>query len=230
VSERIPARYRYHPADQFADAIRPRLHPGVAILDVGSGRRPAVDPAQRPAGSRYVGLDVSAAELARAPDGAYTETVVADVSTALPELAGRFDLLVSWQVLEHVASTERALANLHGYLRPGGALVAVLSGRFALYGVLNRLVPARLATWGLRTFTGRDPETVYPAHYDRCDHRGLTELLAPWRSARVQPIYQGGAYLNFAKPLRAAYLSYESWAARSGRTNLATHYLVVAER
>jgi 2-polyprenyl-6-hydroxyphenyl methylase/3-demethylubiquinone-9 3-methyltransferase len=230
LSARIPSRYEYHPADQFADAIRPRLRPGIAILDVGSGRRPAIDPAARPAGSRYVGLDISASELSRAADDAYTETVVADVSTALPQLDRRFDLLVSWQVLEHVASTERALANMHRYLRPGGALVAVLSGRFAVYGVVNRLVPDRLARWSLRTFLGRDPASVYTAHYDRCDHRGLTELLASWRTAQVTPIYQGGAYLNFAKPVRAAYLSYESWAVRSGRTNLATHYLVVAER
>jgi len=230
LTERIPPRYDYHPADQFADAIRARLRPEIDILDVGSGRRPAIPRAARPAGCRYVGLDISAAELARASAGSYSETVVADVSAALPELTGRFDLLVSWQVLEHVANLEHALANMHSYLRPGGALVAVLSGRLSLFGVVNRLVPGPLATWTLRTLLGRDPETVYTAYYDRCDHRGLTELLASWRIARVTPIYQGGAYFNFSKPIRAAYLSYENWAVNSGRANLATHYLVVAER
>ena len=226
----VPARYERHPAQHFDAAVRAQLRPSIAILDVGSGRRPAIEPSARPAGCTYAGLDVSGRELALAPAGSYGEHVVADVTVPVAKLHGRFDLVVSWQVLEHVGDTGCALANMRGYLRPGGHLVALLSGRFSAFGVLNAAIPARLAVVLMRRLLQRDPQSVFPARYDRCHATGLRRLLAPWTRAEVVPIYQGAAYFNFALPLRAAYLAYENWAWRSGRANLATHYLLVAER
>lgn len=228
--ERVPPRYEVHPARQFEDAIRPYLRPGIAVLDVGAGVRPAIAPESRPPACRYVGLDVSEAELARTPAGSYTDAVVADVVDRRRELEDEFDLVVSWQVLEHVTNLERALRNIHAYLREGGALVAMLSGRFSMFAMLNRAIPHRPAGRILRALTGRSAETVFPARYDRCYHSALTQLLRPWSRTQVRPIYQGGAYFNFSRPLRAAYFRYEDWTVRSGRRNLATHYLVVAER
>jgi hypothetical protein len=82
----------------------------------------------------------------------------------------------------------------------------------------------------MRHLLRRDPESVFPAHYDRCYASALAPLLAGWSESDVRPLFQGGAYLNFALPLRDAYFAYESWACRTGRANLATHYLVVARR
>ena len=230
MSAPVPQRYDRHPAQLFDDAVQALLRPGMAILDVGSGRRPALAPATRPAGCRYAGLDVSARELALAPAGSYETHVVADVATPVPQLRGGFDLVLSWQVLEHVADTERALANMRAYLRPGGSLVALLSGRFSAFGILNAALPARLGVVLMQRLLRRDPESVFPAHYDRCHASALTRLLASWPRAEVRPIFQGGAYFNFALPLRSAYLAYENWAWRSGRANLATHYLLVCRR
>ena len=226
----VPARYDRHPSELFAEAVHANLRPGLDILDVGSGRRPALEPAARPAGSRYAGLDISATELELAPSGSYSDHVVADITEPVPALRGQFDLIVSWQVLEHVRHTDRALANLHDYLRPGGRLVAILSGRFSIFGMLNTVVPARTGVWLMQHLLRRDPESVFPAHYDRCSASALTRVLRGWSEAEVRPIYQGGSYFNFCLPLRSAYFGYENWAERSGRANLATHYLIVSER
>ena len=226
----IPERYDRHPSTLFADAVRAELRAGISILDVGSGRRPALAPDARPPGCVYAGLDVSRAELELAPPGSYGEHVVADVTAPVAALRERFDLIVSWQVLEHVPDTARALANMREYLVPGGRLVALLSGRFSVFGVVNSVIPARLGVLLMKHLLRRDPDSVFPAHYDCCHAGALHELLAPWRHAEVIPIYQGGAYFNFALPLRAAYFTYENWAARGGHANLATHYLLVCER
>ena len=226
----IPPRYDQHPSQLFAEAVHANLRPGLAILDVGSGRRPALDPASRPPASRYAGLDISASELELAPPGSYSDHVVADITRPLPELSERFDLIVSWQVLEHVSDTGRALANLRAYLRPGGRLVAILSGRFSIFGMLNTVVPSSAGVWLMRHLLRRPPDSVFPAHYDRCHASALEDVLAGWSSAEVRPIYQGGSYFNFCLPLRSAYFGYENWAERSGRANLATHYLIVSER
>jgi 2-polyprenyl-6-hydroxyphenyl methylase/3-demethylubiquinone-9 3-methyltransferase len=200
------------------------------ILDVGSGRRPALAPADRPAGTHYVGLDLSAVELAAAPNGSYDETVAADLAQRVAGLEGQFDLALSWQVFEHVRPLDRALENLRAYLRPGGRMVAVLSGRFSINALVNVLVPSGLAVWLMRRLLGRDPDSVFSAHYDSCYASALTELLKSWSVAEVTPLFQGGAYFNFALPLRSVYFRYENWASRAGRANLATHYKIDSVR
>jgi SAM-dependent methyltransferase len=227
---RIPSRYDTPPASLFDASIRSVLGPNLRILDVGSGRRPALASADRPPGTRYVGLDLSAAELAAAPIGSYDETITCDLVERREELESRFDLILSCQVLEHVRPLDRALSNLRAYLRPGGQMIALLSGRFSINGVLNVVIPAWLAAWLMQRLLRRDPETVFPAHYDSCYASALADRLQPWSAAEVVPLFQGGAYFNFALPLRAAYFVYENWAWRSGHANLATHYLVSSRR
>ncbi len=212
----------------FVGHAAPAMLPGAQILDVGSGRRPIVPSPARPPGSTYVGLDISEHELRAAPPGSYDEMVCGDVAKFQPELAQRFDLILSWQVLEHVKPLDKALQCIHSYSRAGGHFVAVASGSYSVFGILNRLVPHRLAIWGMRVLLGRDPETVFPAHYDRCHYSALVRLLAPWKEVQVIPAYRGAPYFSFSKTAQAAYLRYESWAARTQRRNLATHYLIAA--
>jgi SAM-dependent methyltransferase len=202
----------------------------MAILDVGSGRRPALNAAQRREHGRYTGLDISKAELELAPPGSYDDYVVADVTKPVPALEASFDLVISWQVFEHVRPLDRAVANLQAYLRPDGHLVALFSGRFSAFGILNGLIPARVGVMLMRTLLRRDPESVFPAYYDRCYASALESLLAGFSSVDVTPIFQGGSYFNFALPLRRVYLTFEDWVERTGRNDLATHYLVVARR
>ena len=77
----LPSRYDVAAwRGEFDRRIEPYLVTGVTILDVGAGRRPTIPPANRPAGCRYIGLDLSAAELAEAPMGSYDETWVGDAA------------------------------------------------------------------------------------------------------------------------------------------------------
>jgi SAM-dependent methyltransferase len=224
----LPADYNAGWVEQFAALIEPDLTEGASILDVGSGRRPALAAERRTAGCRYVALDASRAELDAAPSGAYNELVVGDVARRIPALESRFDLAISWQVLEHVKPLAAALENIRSYLRPDGHFVGQLSGRYALFSIAGRVLPHRVGTWGMRRLLGRDPESVFPAWYDRCYYDALVKMLEPWSSWEIVPRYCGAGYLGFAPALQRPYLLYENWAARSGRRNLATHYLLSA--
>jgi SAM-dependent methyltransferase len=225
----LPERYAEPWREAFYDRVASVLAPGAAILDVGAGRAPTIPVDLRPRDSRYVGLDVSASELAAAPAGSYDETVVADLLGAPIELAGAFDLAVSWQVLEHVRSLPAALAAIRGFLRPGGHLAALLSGRWALFAVANRLVPRGLGLRFMGATLGREPDTVFPAHYDSATMRGLTTALADWASHEIVPRYRGAEYLSGLPRAQSVYLRYEDRAHES-HPNLATHYLVFAQK
>ena len=226
----LPARYDRGHRELFDSYAAPLLRPGATVLDVGAGRAPTFPPDRRGEACTYVGLDLSALELAASPPGSYDETVAGDVTTYVPSLAGRFDAVVSWQVLEHVKPLPAAFDNLRAYLRPGGQLVAHLSGTLSLFGLLNRMVPARLTPALLERMFGRPRETTFPAYYDRCWQSALEKIGAPWSSFEVIPRHEGARYFAFSRHVQAAYLAYEEWAGRNGHDNLASYYLVVATR
>lgn len=223
------ARYREDWREPYLEAIRSRLTPDTVILDIGSGRSPSVPRAMLADSNRYLGLDVSSAELDRAGPGAYDHAIVANVTERLPKLTGQIDLAVSWQVLEHVAPMAAALENVHAYLRPGGAFIAQFSGRWSAFALPNRIVPHRLARATLEKLLDRDPETVFPAPYDQCTASGMRRLMSHWSAVDIRPRYRGAAYLEFFRPLQWAYLQIEDRLA-SGHPDLATHYLVVARK
>jgi SAM-dependent methyltransferase len=153
---------------------------------------------------------------------------VADASDRLDALRGRFDLIVSWQVLEHVRRLDAVVENCRTYLRPGGAVVALFSGTFAFFAVAGRLVPHRIAKAAMGRLLGRDPRSVFPAHYHHTWYTALERCFARgWEPVEIVPLYRGADYLRFAPLLQRAYLRYEDWAA-AGRPNLATHYLLYA--
>jgi SAM-dependent methyltransferase len=186
--------------------------------------------ADLPPGTTYIGLDMSERELMAAPPGSYDRLIVGDVVERQPDLEGCADLVVSWQVLEHVAPLGDAIFNIHYYLRPGGLFVAQMSGGRSAFALINRMIPHRLAKVAMQRLLQRDPESVFPAPYDRCTYSALSQTLAYWSAARIVPRYRGAQYFRFLPPLQSLYVHIEDLIVRGDHKDLATHYLVVARR
>jgi SAM-dependent methyltransferase len=197
---------------------------------VGAGRAPTIATPDRPTGTRYVGLDLTAQELALAPPGSYDDTVAADVTSFQAPLEAAFDVVVCFQVLEHVRPLAQAFENMRRYLRPGGALIAQFSGTFSLFGLANRVVPQ----WGVQKLVDRilpgHSYVTFPAYYDRCWHTAIEHILEPWSEAQVVPYYAGLGYFNSRAVLRAGYLAWEEWTMAHRWNNLAPYYVVDAIR
>jgi SAM-dependent methyltransferase len=89
---------------------------GETVLDMGAGSMPYREDFLA-AGLRYVGADIDdSAEVRIAPDG----------TLPLPESS--VDVVVSFQVLEHVADISRYLSEARRVLRPGGRLLLSTHG------------------------------------------------------------------------------------------------------
>ncbi|HYF26116.1 MAG TPA: class I SAM-dependent methyltransferase [Baekduia sp.] len=227
---RLPERYA---TDTWHVPFRPRLQealqPGIRILDLGAGARPMVPPQERPPGCTYVGFDVDADELRKAPAGSYDDYVVGDVCTLHDDLVGQFDLVLSWLTMEHVKPVPDALENLSRYQRPGGRFLGYLSGSWSAHAFLNRVVPHGLAKAAMRRTLDREPDTVFRAHYDHCWYDALEAIgRRCWSRAEIVPVFTGGWYFRFSPALRAPYMAYEEWAVTGGHRNLAAYYILDA--
>lgn len=226
---RLPARYEHPMQDVFLGHLAPLLRPDVSIIDVGSGRSPSIAPKDRPPGCRYVGLDISKHELQNAARGAYDRVIAHDITQPLP--AGeQFDLMLSWQVFEHVKPLDRALDNLKEVLRPGGTMLAQTSGSFAAFALLARVVPHAIRVRAMTRYLGTAEDEKFPTHYHRCWATALERMCASWSSVTLVPFYRGAVYFGISRPMQQLYLGYESAIAGRNMRNLATHYLVIAQR
>lgn len=180
----------------------------------------------------YLGLDPSASELRSAPAGSYDHLLAHAAETFIPELEGVVDLAISWQVFEHLHSVELTLDNIHRYLRPGGSLISLFSGRWSAFAVLNRLLPERLGFPIVDRVTRRNARDrpIFPAYYDSCSASAIRRLTFNWSNVDILPLFRGAAYFSFARPLLKAYLRYENAIAERPCSDLATHYLLAADR
>jgi SAM-dependent methyltransferase len=224
----LPERYRDDWIAPFLEFAAPKLTPGCRVLDFGAGANPSIPIELRPDDCTYVGLDVVREELERAPAGSYDELVVGDIADHPEGLGGDFDLIVSWQVMEHVASMKRSLDGIHEALAPGGIFVSQFSGSNAWFARANRILPERFTEWAMHRLLGREPDSVFHAEYDRCDATRLHELLGSWSEYEIVSRYRGATYLAFSALAGRMYLPYENWAERKGHDDLATHYLIRA--
>ncbi len=78
-------------------------------------------------------------------------------------------------MLKHVRPLEHAIENMRKYLRSSGVLGVQLSGTFSTFGLVNQVVPQRLAVWLLQRLLDRDPESVFRAYYHHCWYTRLEE-------------------------------------------------------
>jgi SAM-dependent methyltransferase len=107
----------------FLGEVLARLPEGSTILEVGCG--PGPEAAALSHDRRYVGMDLSPAQLSIARRRAPAATFVVGDLTVIPFRTGSFDGVVAFYAFNHVpqAEVDRAFASAFGCLRPGGWLM-----------------------------------------------------------------------------------------------------------
>ena len=168
----MPEGFRVSGNAEYIAAVVPgRLRAGMSVCDIGGGKRPMIarDLKER-LGLRVTGLDINADELARAPAGAYDETICADITEY--EGKGQTDLVICQAVLEHVANTEQALRSIASCLKRGGVALLFVPSRNAAYARLSLVLPESWKKWLIRkVMPGSAHMRGFKAYYDRCTPR-----------------------------------------------------------
>lgn len=133
---------------------------GRRVLDVGCGGGLLSEPLRR-AGARVVGVDLSENSLLAARNHARAGYLGIDYlrspAERLPFAGGSFDLVVAFDVLEHLADLSQAVVEISRVLRPGGRLI---------YDTMNRTLLCRIVViWiGEHLWRGGPPRGTHQWH------------------------------------------------------------------
>ncbi|HEX2576661.1 MAG TPA: class I SAM-dependent methyltransferase [Aquihabitans sp.] len=206
------------------------------VGELGGGANPTTSLLDRfPGRLALTVLDVSAEELAKAPDHVTKHQV--DLCSAEPPVHEAFDVVFSRMLCEHVGDPEAFHRNCFEALRPGGHAVHFFPTATALPFVLNRVIPERV---GERVLEAVHPDRhqdgnhgKFPARYRWC--WGPTDQqLARYSSVGFEPVsYEVGLghhYYDRVPGVRALERRKTALALRHPSPWLAAYALVVLRK
>jgi SAM-dependent methyltransferase len=132
-----------HAIDAFLPLDRP-----VRVLEAGCGSLTMV---RLPADAYVVGIDVSQRQLDR--NQVLHQKIHGDIQSH-PIEPSSFDLIICWDVLEHVERPDLAISNLSRGLVEGGLLLLAMPNPLSVKGLLTKLTPHRFHLWTYRKIYG----------------------------------------------------------------------------
>jgi SAM-dependent methyltransferase len=143
----------------------------VAVAELGGGANPLVaDESTWGFAPDRVVLDISADELAKAPDNVRTQVV--DLCRPVADGHAAYDLVFSKMLCEHIRDPRTFHRNCFDLLRPGGHAVHFFPTVSTVPFVVNRLAPEELGRSVLRRVQPQrisDPkQEKFPAFYRWC--------------------------------------------------------------
>lgn len=175
------------------------------VVEAGCGARSHL---AYPAGAQVVGIDILRSQLLRHIGSA--RLAQGDV-TALPVASGCADLVVCWDVLEHLPAPDRAIAEVARVLRPGGLAVLALPNILSLKGLVTRFTPWWFHMWVYRRVlgdrsVGRDGSDQFPTAFRFVLRPAALGRLVEAHGLRVEDLalYEGPVPQHLRRRHRAA--------------------------
>jgi SAM-dependent methyltransferase len=143
-------------------------YPDADLLELGGGRWPSFRLSELPNNLRsYTVNDVSAQELSLVPQE--YDKACFDVAGDASAFEGRYDVVFSRFLAEHVRDGEAMHRNVHQVLKPGGVAFHLIPTLYALPFVINRLLPERVGQRVLDLLSPRrEISPKFPAYYSKC--------------------------------------------------------------
>ena len=116
----------------------------IAVLEAGCGSATHVRLGDN---ARIVGIDISEDQLAR--NTYVSQKILGDIQTYDFD-EGSFDIIMCWDVLEHLPDPEKALNSFARAVKPGGVILLALPNVYSLKGLITKFTPHRFHVWAYR--------------------------------------------------------------------------------
>jgi SAM-dependent methyltransferase len=163
-----PRNHFYRLLDRrFAAALQSQAGGAKDLIEIGCGGSRWLPYFSRRFGLRVSGIDYNeagcrSAERLLAASGVTGEIVHADMFDPPPRLLGRFDVAVSFGLVEHFDDPAAAVSACAALLHPGGLLITLVPTMSGLHGLIYRLL--RPAVYAIHRPQRR--EALSAAHRD----------------------------------------------------------------
>jgi SAM-dependent methyltransferase len=136
------------------------------VLEAGCGSATYVPIPDR---ARLTGIDISAKQLAR--NAFLDASILGDIQT-YPLPGHSYDIVICWDVLEHLPRPRQAMENLLRSVRPEGLLVLAVPNLLSAKGLLTKVTPHCFHVWVRRVLfgerdAGRDEFGPFPTFLRR---------------------------------------------------------------
>jgi SAM-dependent methyltransferase len=204
------------------------LDPAQVLLDAGCGSDLPLLKQYAARVALAVGVDLSHPKVAVEKSA---HVVVADLER-LPLDRGRFDLVISRSVVEHLDHPQRVFDELARVLRPGGKLVFTTPNKYYYSCLIALLTPASLKARYFQTVFGADAYDHFPVRYRANTRRALRRVAAAagLRVVRIDALRHYPYYLMFSPVLFRLGVLYDRVVTGLGLDSLQSTWLVVMEK
>ena len=179
------------PLEEIVERLLPNPE-DITILEAGCG---SMSHFRHPANARLVGIDISEDQLEK--NTLLQEKIHGDLEEyVLP--ANAYDLIICWDVLEHLPKPQKALSNFARAVAPGGLILLASPNVLSLRGLLTKISPHWLKVLYYRYVVGQR-DAGRPGTYPFKSYHRLS--ISP-RSIEKFAV---------RNRLRVAYMGYSSW-------------------
>lgn len=209
----------------------------LAILEAGCGSSTYI---KLPINAKVTGLDISSKQLER--NSQLHEKILGDIQT-YPLESGIYDLVICWDVLEHLDRPVEALRGLWRSVSAGGLLVLGLPNVCSFKGLITKLTPFAFHVWVYRNIfgnekAGTEDRELFPTPMHLSIAPNAIRRFARDQGASVErfQLYQGPMQKRFLKHhliigLLWRLLSWSLWCLSLGKISPSkTDFVVVLSR
>ena len=206
---------------RIADSLRDAPE---AVLEVGGVDRPILT---KHGDFEYVGVDI---EDKPSCYDVYDRFLVQSVEDPIH---GRYGLIISTTLMEHVPDNRAAVRSMFEALTPGGATHHYVPSKWHPYSIALRAVGP---VWQARLIPllrpGSEEETGYPAFFDHCTGRSMRKLFEEvgFERIEVEYFYWATDYFSFLAPLYFLVNLYEQLCDRLGLGLLGSGFVISARK
>lgn len=187
------------------------LQPDVCLLDAGCGGD--LPFTHKFAGRVRLAVGTDLEELTSVADNPCG--VRADLNH-LPFRDGRFDVIISMSVLEHLSDPNLVFQELSRILKPNGIVVFQTPNKYDYVSLVARLTPFWFHRWALSGLLGRKEEDTFPTYFRANTLQKMRSLLhdSGFSALNISLINQYPAYLMFSPVLFRLGIVYERLTSR----------------
>jgi len=175
----------------------------------------------------YTGLDIEYRERCRE---IYDNFIIQSIEDRLP---GKYDLICSFTLLEHVRDNTRAIGTIYDALEPGGMMVHYVPSGLHPYSLLIRLVGPKLSLALLRRL---HPDVIgqsgYPAYFDQCTVGAMDRLcrMTGFTDVRFSCYYRANFYFEVFFPAFLAVTLWEEFCRLLGLKMFCSGFVITGKK